>query len=50
MTALARALSRASGTDIEVETLKTVAMFSGGGLFVSFLLMSYRLDLGPGVF
>jgi hypothetical protein len=50
MTTLARALSRASGTDIEVETLKTVAIFSGVSLFVSLLLMSYGLDLSPGFF
>jgi hypothetical protein len=50
MTSLARALSRASGTDIEVETLKTVVMFCGVGLFVSFLFMTYGLDLSPGFF
>jgi hypothetical protein len=50
MTTLAQALSRASGTSIEAESLKTVAMFSGVGLFVSLLLMSYGSDLSPGFF
>jgi hypothetical protein len=50
MTTLAQALSRATGTDIEVEALKTVAMFCGVGLFVSFLFISYGLDLSPGFF
>ncbi len=35
MTALARILSRASGAEVDVETLKTIAMFCGVGLFVS---------------
>jgi hypothetical protein len=50
MTAIARALSRVSGTEVEVETLKTIAMFCGVGAFVSLLLASYGLDLSPGFF
>jgi hypothetical protein len=50
MAAIARALSRVTGTDIDVEVLKTVAMFCGVGLFVSLLLLSYGLDLSAGFF
>jgi hypothetical protein len=50
MTTLARALSLASGTTIEVEALKTVAMFCGVGLFVSSLFLAYGLDISPGFF
>ena len=50
MAAIARILSRASGTDIEVETLKTVAILCGAGLLVALLLASYGLDLSPGFF
>ena len=50
MTAIARVLSRVSGTEVEVETLKTIAMFCGVGLFVSLLLARYGLDLSPGFF
>jgi hypothetical protein len=44
MTAVARALSRASGTQVDVETLKTIVIFCGVGLVVSLLL----LQLEPG--
>lgn len=50
MTAIARVLSRVSGTQIDVEMLKTIAMFCGVGLTVSLLLASYGLDLSPGFF
>jgi hypothetical protein len=50
MTALARILSRASGAEVDVETLKTIAMFCGVGLFVSLLFAVYGLDLSPGFF
>jgi len=50
MAAIARALSRASGTRVEVETVKTIAMFFGGGLAVLLALASYGLDLSPGFF
>jgi hypothetical protein len=50
MAAVAKALSRISGTQVEVETLKTIAMFCGVGLTVSLLLASYGLDLSPGFF
>lgn len=50
MTAIAKVLSRVSGTQIDVEMLKTIAMFCGVGLTVSLLLASYGLDLSPGFF
>lgn len=50
MTAIAKVLSRVSGTEIDVEILKTIAMFGGVGLTVSLLLASYGLDLSPGFF
>jgi hypothetical protein len=50
MTAIARVLSRVSGTQIGVETLKTIAMLCGVSLTVSLLFASYGLDLSPGFF
>jgi hypothetical protein len=50
MAALARALSRAIGVDVDVETLKTILLFCGAGLFVSLLAAMYGLDLSGGVF
>ena len=50
MATVARVLSRASGTDVDVETLKTLVMFCGVGLFVSLLFASYGLDLSAGFF
>jgi hypothetical protein len=38
MAAIARVLSRASGTEVDVETLKTIVIFCGVGLVVSLLL------------
>jgi hypothetical protein len=48
--AIARVLSRVSGTQLEVETLKIIAIFCGVGLFVSLLFASYGLDLSAGFF
>jgi hypothetical protein len=50
MAAIAKVLSRASGIDIDIQTLKTLAIFCGAGLFVSLLFASYGLDLSPGFF
>jgi hypothetical protein len=51
MTTIARALARAfPGTQVEIETLKAIAMLCGAGLFVSLLLAAYGLDLSPGFF
>ena len=50
MAAIARMLSRASGTEVDVETLKTLIMFCGVGLTVSMMLASYGVDLSAGFF
>jgi hypothetical protein len=50
MATIARVLSRASGTEIDVETITTIVMFCGVGLTVSLMLASYGLDLSPGFF
>lgn len=51
MAAIARVLSRAfPGTEFEIETLRTVAIFCGVAIGVSLLLMTYGLDLSPGFF
>ena len=50
MAAIARMLSRASGTQVDIETLKTLAMFCGVGLTVSLLVASYGVDLSAGFF
>jgi hypothetical protein len=50
MAAIVKALSHASGMEVEVETLKTIAMFCGVGLLVSLLFATYGLDLSTGFF
>jgi hypothetical protein len=51
MAAIARVLARKfPATDLEVEVLKQIALFCGAGLLVSFMMMSYGLDLSPGFF
>jgi hypothetical protein len=51
MAALVQALSRLSvSTNVETETLKMLAIFSGAGLFVSLLCAAYGLDLGAEFF
>ena len=50
MARLARALSYVIGTDRETKALKIIIIFSGAGLFVSALLLTYALDLPPGLF
>ena len=50
MTAIARALSRALVTVVEVEALKQLLLFCLAGLFVSVLMMTYGIDLSPGFF
>ena len=51
MATLARVLSYISGTDrgidSEIEMLKIIVIFSGAGLFVSLLFLTYGLDLSP---
>jgi len=51
MATLVRILSRALPTnESELETLKTIALLCGVGLFVSLLLATYGLDLSAGFF
>ena len=50
MAAIVKARSRASGMEVEVETLKTIAMFCGAGLLVSLLFATYGIDLSTGFF
>jgi hypothetical protein len=50
MVTIARVLARASGTEVDVETIKTLVMFCGVGLTVSMILASYGVDLSPGFF
>jgi hypothetical protein len=46
MAAIARALSHTlPGTQVDIETLKTIALFCGVGLVVSLLLATNGLDL-----
>ena len=48
LAAIARVFSRASGHQIDAETLKAIAMFCGIGLVVSLLLATNGLDLSAG--
>jgi hypothetical protein len=50
MAAIARALSRVSGIQIDIEDIKPILIFGGIGLAVSLLLASYGLDLSAGFF
>lgn len=51
MAALAKLLSDLSGIDINVDTLKTLLIFSGLGLLISLACaMVYGLDLSSGFF
>jgi hypothetical protein len=50
MAAIARALWRMPGIQVDIESLKPIAMFCGAGLAVSLLLVSYGLDLSAGFF
>ena len=50
MAAIARALSHVSGTQVDIESLKIVAIFCGIGLGVSLIAASYGLDLSEGFF
>jgi hypothetical protein len=50
MATIARVLSRASGTDVDIEIIKTLVMFCGVGLTVSMMVASYGVDLSPGFF
>jgi hypothetical protein len=47
MVELARTLSRISGTDADVESLKAVVAFACVGLLISLLFIIYGLDVIP---
>jgi len=50
MDAIAKALSHVTGTDVDEEIVKTIAIFCGAGLLVALLLAGYGLDLSEGLF
>jgi len=50
MTAIAQALSRALVIVNDDEVLKELVVFCGAGLPVSLLMLTYGLDLSPGLF
>jgi hypothetical protein len=51
MATLARVLSRAIGTEVDVGTLKTIIIFFGVGLLCCLLLLvTYGLDLSAGFY
>lgn len=50
MAAIARALSRALVSAAEAETIKQLLLFCLAGLLVSVLMMTYGIDLSPGLF
>ena len=45
MAVIARALSHSSETPVDVETVMTIAIFCGAGLFLSLLSVACGLDL-----
>ena len=50
MTSVVRALSRVIGTINDVAALKQLVLFCAAGLFVALLMLTYGLDLSPGLF
>jgi hypothetical protein len=50
MTAIGRAFSRAMITLNDNEILKQLALLFAAGLFVSLLMLTYGVDLSPGLF
>jgi hypothetical protein len=50
MAGIARVLSRATGIEIDVDTIQPVLIFCGAGLLFSILLMIYGVDLGASLF
>ncbi|HLG85109.1 MAG TPA: hypothetical protein VKY22_29265 [Bradyrhizobium sp.] len=46
MAALARALSRASGIEIDVDNLRPILILCGGGLLLSLLVILFGGDIG----
>jgi ribose/xylose/arabinose/galactoside ABC-type transport system permease subunit len=50
MTAIARVFSRAITTINGNEILKQIVLLCAAGLFVSLLMLTYGIDLSPGLF
>ena len=50
MASIARALTRVTGTPVDVEEIELILIFCGVGLTVSLFLISYGLDLSVGFF
>jgi hypothetical protein len=50
MAALARALSHVTGTKVEIDDLKSIIIFCGVGLTISFLLACCGVDMGTEFF
>ena len=50
MAAITKALSRIKVRNADVEALKVVAIFSGLGLLLSLMFLTYGIDLRPGFF
>ena len=50
MAAITKVLSRITVRDADVEALKVVAIFSGLGLLLSLMFLTYGIDLSPGFF
>jgi hypothetical protein len=50
MAAVAQAFSRVTGTQIDIEILKKIAVSCGVGLSAWLIAASYGLDLSPGFF
>jgi hypothetical protein len=48
--AIARALDRVLGDQVQIGILKALVIFCGAGLAVSLLLASYGVDLSAGFF
>jgi hypothetical protein len=48
MAAIAKGLWRASGAQVDIETLKTIVVFCGAGLVVSLLLAINGLSISAG--
>jgi len=50
MAAIAKVLSRIKVRDADVEELKVVAIFSGLGLLLSLMFLTYGIDISPSFF
>ena len=51
MAAIARVIARAfPATSSELEVLKQIGLLCGAGLLVSLLMLTYGIDLSPGLF